>query len=242
MKTLIITLLLCVQSFALLAQVPNDIEAQLQRDFGKSFAQQKDLLATAASKLADDYAQSPDETTGYWLAYARHLRCSYLWATRQNDKVAGEITQAIKELEQAKTLGPEARLLLGGFYGASISSNRAAAVTLSAKAQKQYRAALKADPNNRRLYYMMARADFYKPKTYGGGQKVEQYLLKSMVLPEKSTTMQPAPTWGGVEAYQLLVQYYQREERYQDALVYCNRGLAAYPNDVQLANLLAKLQ
>lgn len=219
-----------------------NIQHRIDAAFSMSFAQQENKLTSLLHELETLYAKHPKPIVAYWLAYAQHKSSIYHLALEQSKEAAAANAAAVATLEKLEELDAEASTLLGAALSLSISFNPGRAIPLSARADKNYKKALKLDPQNLRAYLSIARSDFYTPKQYGGGKIAEEYFLKAISLPEQTATYLYAPTWGKDEAYWFLVQFYQREGRIEDALLYCKQGLKKYPKHDGLNTLRKELE
>lgn len=214
------------------------IEEQILAAQDQSFAEQADQLAPLLVKLEQ---MGSLEWLDYWKAFASYQGAIYLMV--QKDYEGGN-TYAKKGLEYlAKITKPndEEYAMMGALYSLSITFNPGEAIGLSAKARRSFNKALKQNPDNLRALLGIGRADYYKPKQYGGGKEAEAFLLKALAAPDQFSSHPHAPTWGRDDAYYYLAAFYEREDRKGDAQLYCHKGLKEYPNHHLLAELLAKL-
>jgi hypothetical protein len=64
-----------------------------------------------------------------------------------------------------------------------------------------------ADPNNPRLYYLQGMSLFYTPSQFGGGKDKAKPLFEKSIALFKSAQPKPLyPTWGQLQAEQMLAQ------------------------------------
>ena len=161
----------------------------------------------------------------------------------QKDYKGGDVyaKRGLTYLEKIAEPNDEEYAMLGSLYSLSITFKPGEAIGLSTKARKSFDKALKQNPENLRALLGIGRADFYKPKQYGGGKEAESFLLKALAAPDQFSSHPNAPTWGRDDAYYYLAAFYQREDRTGDAKLYCHKGLKEFPNHHLLAELLAKL-
>ena len=207
----------------------NPLEGRIDAALRQSFATQQNLLEPVIKELKTGDADT------YWTAYAQFYSSVYYLQTGQKDKAAEMAAGAIGLLESIQDKTSEDHALLGYLLGYSIAFEPAAAVRLSGKAAKEYKAALEKNGENLRAWMGMGESDFFKPAAYGGGQKVEEYMLKALSLPEQ--TVENGPSWGKNTAYVTLATFYQREGQTDKAKMYCMQGLSKYPNDPRLNQL-----
>ena len=88
--------------------------------------------------------------------------------------------------------------------------------------------ALDLNPKNLRANLAFAINDFYTPKVFGGGKKVEQFLKMAIELPKDSNT-ESFPTWGKEQVYELLIKYYLQNKDSIIAKDYVDKGLLEFP-------------
>ena len=109
------------------------------------------------------------------------------------------------------------------------------------KVSKNGKLAMSMDENNPRAYYVLGSSDFYTPEQYGGGKEVEQLLKKAISLPAQATVNPYLPSWGIEEAYEMLVRFYIRTERWADAKHYYKEASKSYPDNYQIGQLASQL-
>ena len=212
----------------------NPVQGRIEGAYGQSFATQQNQLEPIISELKAD-----ETANAYWIAYAQLHSSIFYMQTGQKEKAAERAGQGISLLESIKNKTSEDHALLGYLLGYSIAFEPASAPRLGGKAAKEYKAALEKDEQNMRAYLGMGESDFHKPAAYGGGEKVEEYLLKALSLPEQSK--ENGPSWGKNSAYYTLATFYQREGQTDKAKMYCMQGLSKYPNDARLNQLKQSL-
>ena len=208
----------------------NSNQEKVDSAFRQSFATGQDQLQPIIQKLKEDQSANT-----YWIAYAQLYQSIFFMQTGQKDQARSSVEKAIELLQNADDKNSEGHALLGYILGYSISLDPSAAGRLSAKAASEYKEALKKNENNMRAYLGMGESDFYKPAAFGGGEKVEEYLLKAISLDEQ--TFEDGPSWGENRAFYLLSSFYQREGQTDKAKLYCMQGLNKYPDDQRLNQL-----
>lgn len=224
------TLLLSLLITAIAYGQGNPTQSTIDAAFGQSFATQKNQLEPTIEELKKDEAAN-----AYWIAYGKFYSSIFYQQTGRNEEAAKSVADAIQTLESIEEKNSEEHALLGYLLGFSIAFEPSAAGRLAAKAAGEYRLALKKDKDNMRAYLGMGESDFHKPAAYGGGEKVEEYLLKALSLPAQS--MENGPSWGKNSAYHLLATFYLREGETDKAKMYCMQGLSKFPNDPRLNQL-----
>ncbi len=211
------------------------IEAALQ----KSFANQTSFLPTLIESLEKEEL---GEWRSYWIAYA-HYQNAIFELNQDNEAGAkAAVSAAMEVLEPIKDPNAEELTLQSSLASLSITFAPLKAPFLSGRAGKMINKALKKDEQNLRAWLADGRADFYKPKMYGGGKKVENSLKKALQCPDKSNTSQLAPSWGREEVYSYLIQYLDREDRKDEARLYAKQALSKFPEDYQIQELANHLK
>lgn len=215
-------------------EVLDDIQNRIDEAFSTSFHAGTTELEDIIQELETVEQTSDNLYVTYWKAYAQYYFAIFHLKGDDDAQVNILLDTGIESLETLDDLNSEGYALLGGFYSLSINTNTSKAASLSAKAKKQYDKAIQLDENNLRAYMSIGKADFYKPVQYGGGKIVEENLLKALSLEDSYSDLSYAPTWGRSQAYSYLVQFYIREDRVEDANLYCQQGLQKFPDDYML--------
>lgn len=218
-----------LSSLISLGQV-NSNQEKVDAAFRQSFVTGQDQLEPIIEELAENQSANV-----YWVAYAQSYQSIFFMQTGKKEQARSSVESAIELLQDTDDKDSEEHALLGYMLGYSISLDPSAAARLSAKAASEYKEALNKNANNLRAYLGMGSSDFHKPAAFGGGQKVEEYLLKAISLEEQ--TVEDGPSWGKNQAYYLLASFYKREGQTDKAKLYCMQGLNKYPQDGQLNQL-----
>lgn len=177
----------------------------------------------------------------YWQAYGLYkLASSFISKDRKASE--GAIDKAIRLLDTLSNKRSEDYVLLGSSISFSLNFRPGETAILSQQARANYQKAVELDKDNLRAYFGIGRSDYYRPKQYGGGEIAEANFLKALSLPIQSDSSFYAPTWGKMETYELLVTFYLREGRKQEALIYCKKGLKEFPNSPTLKQHLKTLE
>lgn len=214
------------------------IQEQILAAQDQSFAQGADQLAPLLAKLE---RMESSEWLDYWKGFASYQGAIYLMIQEDYEGAKAYASKGLDYLAVIARPNDEELALMGTLYSLSITFHPGEAIGLSAKARKSFNKALKQNSDNLRALLGIGRADYYKPKQYGGGKEVEAFLLKALAAPDQFSSHSHAPTWGRDDAYYYLAAFYEREDRKDDAQLYCHKGLKAFPNHHLLAELLAKL-
>ncbi|MBA2761923.1 MAG: hypothetical protein H0U39_08190 [Segetibacter sp.] len=216
-----------------------NIQDKISAGYTKALDGDTSVLTNIINELQTVKSSSEHYLT-YWLAFANYKLAAYYMS--KDKKVSERKTnEALEVLEKVNNKNSEDYVLLGSLISFSLNFKAGETAILSQKARNYYQKALKLDKNNLRAYFSIGRSDYYKPKQYGGGEVVEVNLIKALSLPVKSNNSVYAPSWGKMETYELLVNFYLREERKGDAVIYCKKGLQEFPNSISLQQNLKKL-
>lgn len=208
----------------------NSNQEKVDSAFRQSFVTGQDQLGPVIQELGKNQSAN-----AYWVSYAQLYQSIFYMQTGQKDQARSSVDKAIELLQGTDDKDSEDHALLGYILGYSISLDPSAAARLSTKAASEYKEALTKNENNPRAYLGMGESDFYKPAAFGGGQKVEEYLLKAISLDDQ--TVEDGPSWGKSQAFYLLASFYKREGQIDKAKFYCMQGLNKYPQDSQLNQL-----
>ena len=244
MKTLRILSIFLLLPFGLLAQqLPHldGIQASIEQALNESFPAQENKVSPIIEKLAAAYKDNPNPWYIYWQGYGHYYEALYFMKTGQKEAGIESLKAGIDLIESQEKLSSEDHVMAGTLMGLLMGLSPGEIMTLSAKSGKHYQKAVKMAPENMRAHLALGKSDFYTPKEYGGGEKVEEYLLKAISLEDTYLDDPNGPSWGRTEAYMHLVQFYQRENRRDEAKLYCKKGLALFPNDYMLKQLEAEL-
>ncbi|UZR97227.1 hypothetical protein [Chondrinema litorale] len=220
------------------------IEDKIYQAFGQCFMQSDDdPLMQVISELETAVESEENPWAKYWLANAKIDLSLYYMKSSESDNEAASQTmdEAINILEEIKDKNTEEYALLARALGINISINPSKAMNLSAKVNTNIKKSLKLNDNNLRAYLQSGSSDFYTPEEYGGGKIAESQFLKALSLPDKTIDEAAAPTWGRDEVYYMLVSFYLREENYDQAKIFLNKGLKEFPENQRLASLSSKI-
>ncbi len=240
-KIVVVILLLIYQDNLVGQEVLNAIEQRIMAAYGQSVASQTDEFIPIIAQLESAYQENPNADVHYWLAFAEY-RAAILHMNGNDEKHALELlNRGMKRLEKLENPDSEDLALLGSMLSLSINFQPDLAAILSAKANNFYEKAIQLSDQNLRAFLGVGRSDFYKPKEYGGGLKVESYLKQALMKPDQNSNSPHKPTWGKDDAFYYLASFYKREGRLDEAKLYCNKGLRAYPDHYLLQTLKTKL-
>ena len=231
-----VTLLFLLCFSPVLGQNPTP-EAAIQLAFQQSKTQQtQSPLVKHNTMLEQTFEKEDNNFNRYWLSYGLYNQA--LIADRLEDKKAAEelIDRAIELLKPLEE-DAESQALLALQLGYSTRfKSYWSMMSLGRAAYQRAERAVALAPKNMRTNLALAINDFYTPKVFGGGKKVETHLKKALQAPNPSASV-TTPTWGKPNVYELLVKYYQKNKQQTQAQNFLNQGLNEFPNSELLLSL-----
>lgn len=205
-------------------------EAAIQLAFQQSKTQQtQNPLVKYNTILEQAFEKEDNNFNRYWLSYGLYNQA--LIADRLEDKkVAEEIIDRAIEILKPLEEDAESQALLSLQLGYSTRfKSYWSMMSLGRAAYQRAECAVALAPKNMRTNLALAINDFYTPKLFGGGKKVETHLKKALQAPNPSASV-TAPTWGKPNVYELLVKYYQKNKLQTQAQNFLDQGLSEFPN------------
>lgn len=199
-------------------------------------------LQTLQKALEQRYAQRSLNIIQYWRGYLQFYLAIYHLKSGAKDLAEKETDRGIALLKAMERKNSEDYALLALMEGFSIPFKGMKVMVISQKMQEHGQQALSMDSTNLRAHYVLGNNDFYTPKAFGGGKKVEKYLKKATSLPAQSVPNPFFPSWGKEESYELLIRHYIREEKWAAAKKYHRLGMEELPNSYLLTALSKKLE
>ncbi|MEO0337835.1 MAG: hypothetical protein AAF242_01345, partial [Bacteroidota bacterium] len=229
------------------AQEKEDVFHQAQDKVLNAFIASKmdksiDGLKKQAEEFEAVYKSSKKPLAAYWLAYNRYYTTIFYLMEEEEAKAKATVKEGIALLKELPEKNAEDYALLASLQSISISMySMFQAISISSKVNKNGQKAMKIDPNCLRAYLVLGSSDYYKPVKYGGGKKVEEYLKKAIALPAQKVANPYLPSWGKNTAYELLIRFYIREEKMEDAKAMYKQAIVDFPEDYQINQLAQKL-
>lgn len=198
------------------------------------------------NELSDDlaalYKTKPNNLIVYWQSYLKFYESIFYLSTADKKMAEKVCEESIKLLEKMQNKNAEDYVLLAMVQGFSIQFNPGMkAAFISKKVGTSLEAAMAIDSTNLRVNYVMANNDFYTPEQYGGGTKTEYYALKAISLPAQKVKNEYLPSWGKEEAYDILIKFYIKQEKWDLAKKYYTEACGAYPQSYLLGQLATQL-
>lgn len=212
-------------------------EAAIQLAFQQSKTQQtQSPLVKHNTMLEQTFEKEDNNFNRYWLSYGLYNQA--LIADRLEDmKAAEELIDRAIELLKPLEEDAESQALLALQLGYSTRfKSYWSMMSLGRAAYQRAERAVALAPTNMRTNLALAINDFYTPKVFGGGKKVETHLKKALQAPNPSASV-TTPTWGKPNVYELLVKYYQKNKQQTQAQNFLNQGLNEFPNSELLLSL-----
>lgn len=200
-----------------------------------------DLEALGAQFL-EAYKAKDNKLAAYWYAYNCYYKCIYHMMAEEKAEAKKTIKSGIAILADLPDKNSEDYALLASMQSLSIPLYASfQAIFISGKVSKNGEKALAMDPNNLRAHLVLGTSDYYTPTQYGGGKKVEDYLLKAIKLPAQTQPNPYLPAWGKNTAYETLIRFYLREGRKEDAKGMFKAAKKEFPEDYQISSLAEQL-
>ncbi|MDH6310953.1 hypothetical protein M2451_003817 [Dysgonomonas sp. PFB1-18] len=220
-----------------------DIQNKINNAFGICFMQQKtDPLDEIINELNNLYTKNKNEIILYWLAYSNYYECIYYMQTQNQEKSKISAKNGIKNIEKMSNYNSDDLALLAQIQSISLQfENQMKIPMLSNSINQNIEKSISYDKNNIRAYYVAGSYDYYTPEQFGGGTKTEEYLLKAIRIKEENLSNSYLPTWGKEEGYGLLIQYYIKKQKTEEAKILFHEAKSIFPNSYMINNLASLL-
>ena len=221
----------------------NNIQSKITSASYDAFAKRNTSKLDELEKLLSQNNERNNSLFNYWIAYINYYKTIVSMQTK--DKVKGLETnkKSIQLLEQNKNKNSDDYALLVLSKGLSFTFVSGMDAALISKDISNYlEDGFKLDNSNLRLYYAQGSLDFYTPKEYGGGKKVEEALLKAISLQDKNIGKSNLPTWGKEESYELLIRFYLANIQKEEASKQYKEIKKYYPNSYIINMYKSKLE
>ena len=210
--------------------------------FVGSFAQQNPKSIDAIINEINTVKPKAESLASYWLGYAYYYKSIYHLKFDQKEESEQAINEGIQILKDKKTKNAEDLALLALVQSFSIQfKSGITAGILSNTAKKNAQKAIELDPENLRAYYVAGSLDYYTPKQYGGGKKVESYLTQAIELSSQKQENPFLPAWGKEDAYVLLIKYFVDQDMKNLAIPHYREAIKLFPKSYQLGELAKQL-
>lgn len=220
----------------------NNIQDKIDAAFTASF-QDRQVDKMKAIDLQLKKLPASEFLRDYWLAYSDYYQAVFYIKFDDKKQSKKMIETCIYRLENRKDMNAEGYALLAMAQSFSLQfATGMKAGVLSSKVRRNAEKACELDPSNLRAWYVRGSNDYYTPKQFGGGEKVEGYLLKAIALNEQAVPNPYLPKWGKSDAYGLLIAFYMDKNDKENAKKYIDKGLALFPDDYMINQYAEKLK
>lgn len=218
------------------------VEARITEAMTRSFLRKDPgpldkLRAEITAVEGEEYSRLVD----YWSSFTDFQLA--VFANSHDDATGSQlaVNRGINTLEAIDEKNVEELNLLAFLQGFStLFVDEREQIKISDRAQANVAAAMKINPDNLRTQYVTGCLDFYVPEEYGGQKVAQIHLSKATSLPANAIDSPYLPTWGKAEAYELLVRFYSAKGDVETARQTLDEGLALYPDDHQLSELVSQ--
>lgn len=220
-----------------------NIQQNVKDAFVKSIMNKNDEELISLEKQLIEYDQKKSQNIfKYWIAYLKYYHSIYFLQIKDKEKSENKIDEGIEILEKMKNKNSEDYALLSLMKSFSIQFKKGMKIPfISSKVSEYAELAIELDTNNLRAYYVSGSNDYYTPEKYGGQTEAEDYFLKAISLPDQKVKNNYLPSWGKEESYELLIKFYIKKERWDDAKKYYQIAIKKYPDNYTINKLASKL-
>jgi hypothetical protein len=221
--------------------LPKDIQSKIKDAFAKDMVSKNLVeLNQIAKNLKILYDNKNEKLTLYWMSYLQFYKATYYLEIEDEDLSEEEIDKGVNWMSEIKDKNSDDYALLSMLKGFSTQFKGFRAMFVGISSGNDIDKALELDGQNIRAHYVAGANDFYRPETFGGGKKVESYLLKALSLQNKKVKSPNSPSWGKEESYYILIMFYIRKEKMDLAQKYFDLGINSYPQSYFLNRLSEK--
>lgn len=205
-------------------------------------ARKEDGLVHLKSDLKALEAKHANPLIKYWQGYLQYYHAIFNIQNGNKEASEKEINAGIDIVNAIKNKNSEDLALLAMLQSFSMQfKSGMEAGAYSSKVKNNVKKAIELDEQNLRAYFVAGSNDFYTPEKYGGGEKVESYLLKAISLPEQRIKSMYLPSWGKDSAYEMLIKFYMKKEKWADAKKQFQDAIRLYPNNYPISQLAVQL-
>ncbi len=221
----------------------NGVQSKILTAFSQSMMTQNAKLITSLDADLEKLSETrKSNLVIYWRSYLKFYESIFYVGIKDEKKAGKACSDGIDFLENLKNKNAEDYALLAMLQGFSFQFHSGMkAPFIAKKVEANLQAALAIDSTNLRVNYVIANNDFHTPGKYGGGKKVESYALKAISLPAQKLKNEYLPSWGKEEAYETLIKYYIKKEKWDLAIKYYKEANGAYPHSYLLGQLASQL-
>lgn len=218
------------------------IEGKIYNSFVQSLTSKSEApIQKIDEALEALYKEPPQNLIIYWRAYNHYYQAIYYIQSKDAKQSEKAIDKAVELMKSIDNKNAEDYALLAMSQSFSIQFKGMQAMFISGKVSKNIDRALVADKENLRAWFVAGSSDYYTPEKYGGGKKVEEFLKKAISLPAQKIQNEYLPSWGKEEAYEMLIKFYLKKDKKEEATATYKSGIAEFPNSYLLNQLASKL-
>lgn len=245
--TVTLFVLISALSFGQAKEEKSDVlSPTIQDDIYNAFVESMEKSSPAPldkiiKSLSEYNVKAKRSLVNYWIGYSYFYRVVFYMQGTDKKGYMDSAEKGIDALNSIKQKSAEDYALLSRIQGLYMKYAGMKAVFIFKSMNKNAETALKMDPDNVRVNFVMANNDYFTPKAYGGGKKAEKYFLKAISLPEKNANNTYLPTWGKDEAYEYLIRFYMDNGRTEDAKKYAKTARELYPKSYMIYQLYTQL-
>ena len=200
-----------------------------------------EALNKLGSELEQVYKEKSHNIILYWRSYLQFYASIFYLHTGDKVSAEKEIDKGIEWLDKMERKNSEDYALLALLQSFGMQFKGMKAMFIAEKVKQNAEAAIDIDSTNLRAYYVLGNNDYYTPEKYGGGNVAEKYLLKAISLPEQKISNVYLPSWGKEEAFEMLIKFYIKKEKWELAKKYFQEGIDLFPKSYTINQLASKL-
>lgn len=238
MKGLCVYVLICLQSLSIKAvnldvvyldsiqtSIENACSVSLQRKDTRLFDKiKRELNKNRQTKIIQ-----------YWIGYESLYESNYFTTINEIQKAKSCLDFGIDKINGIQNKDSESYALLAYLQCCSIRFTKGIeAGIMSKKSVNSAKKALELDSMNIRGWLVLGIIDYFTPKQFGGLENSEKYLKKAISLPSQKMFNKYLPSWGKLDAYVLLVDFYIKSGNKASAKLYYDIATKEFPGSKKL--------
>ncbi|WP_430612980.1 hypothetical protein [Flavobacterium sp. JP2137] len=192
-------------------------EKNIEQRISTMFAEKKTKAVDEQLMSLDAQDSMSQSQKTYWKSYLHYFKSIFYKTVLNDDVQARESIEVAIALIGKKTTTSEDFALLAAAHSFSIQFNSMIKLNkIASQVEENAQKSLALNRANLRAYLVLATQNFYTPKMFGGMKKVEGYALKGLACPDALDAAFYSPHWGRKRLYDLLIQFYELEDRKDD--------------------------
>lgn len=220
-----------------------DIQSKISQASTESFVSKDTKKLDEIEKKLDAYYKTKkNNLVLYWKSYLLYYKSIFYLTTNDMSNSEKVLDKGIQIMDDLANKNSDDLALLAMLRGLSFKFKAGIkAPFIADKIKTHLSEALELDSTNIRVYFVQGSNDFYTPKKYGGGKLVVSSLQKAISLPDQNIKNSSLPSWGKEEAYEMLINYYIKNNNWEDAKKYFAEANKLYPNNYRINQAALKL-